>query len=94
MGELRNNGRQLEKDLFLNYKLLKEYRKKGAGAAFIFNYSSNFQACQLETFKDALHSIVKELRDVHNYQIKQKLFGGKLNIYVEEINHPAPSTDG
>ena len=87
--ELRNDGRQLEKDIFNNYKLQKEYRKKGAGAAFVFSYCSNLQACDKENFLDTLLSSVKELKDVHNFQIKQKLFGGKLHIYVEEIDHPA-----
>lgn len=89
MEGLRATGRQMEKEIFQNYKLLDEYRKKGAAAAFIFSYSSNLQACEETSFGDVLSSIVKELKDFHRFQIKQKLFGGKLNIYVEEIEHPA-----
>jgi hypothetical protein len=88
LSELQNHGRELEKELFVNYKLLKEYRKKGAGAAFIFSYSSNLQVCNHANFQDAVNSIIKELKDMNHFQIKQKLFGGKLNIFVEEIHHP------
>jgi hypothetical protein len=55
----------------------------------VFSYSSDLLACYVEGFKDALFSTVKDIKDMHNYQIRQKLFGGKLNIYVEEIEHPA-----
>lgn len=87
--DLSGKGRQIEKNLFHSYKLLKEYRKKGSGAAFIFSYSSDLLACYVEDFKDALSATIKDLQDMHNFQIRQKLFGGKLNIFVEETEHPA-----
>lgn len=42
-------------------------------------------------FGEALRAVVKELQDVHRYQIQQKLQGGKLQIYSEEVDAPGIS---
>lgn len=90
MEDLRVAGRRLEGELLVTRKLLKEYEKKGVSAAFVFSYSSNLQAvCGREDFEDALASIMKEVRDARHYEISQRLYGGRLNIFVEEIRHPA-----
>ena len=39
-------------------------------------------------FKDALDSIIKELNDVHRYQVTQKLCGSRLNIHIAEADEP------
>ena len=41
-------------------------------------------------FGDALQAVVKELTDLHRYQVTQKLGGGRLNIQVEEAADPKP----
>ena len=70
-------------------KYLDAYKKNSISAAVLFNYSSNIQvAVHKDDFNDALNSIIKEISDAHRYQINQKLFGGKLNIFIEEISHP------
>ncbi|NIO03985.1 MAG: hypothetical protein GTN74_05040 [Proteobacteria bacterium] len=87
--DLRTAGKRLEGELITTGRLLREYEKKGASAAFVFSYSSNLQAvCGREGFDDALTSIMKEIRDAHHFEISQRLQGGRLNIYVEEIRYP------
>lgn len=65
-----------------------EYLRKATACAVLFSCCSNLQvAHDRDDFADALRSVIKELRDAHHYQIKQKL-GTKLQVYVEEIDGP------
>lgn len=69
--------------------LQKEYERKGSAASFVFSISSNVQvAATPDAFRDAVVSIVKELTDLHRYQVSQKLGGGRLNIHVAEVEEP------
>lgn len=75
--------------LTLFENLQKEYQNKGSAACYSFSFSSNLQAVDnLYDFKDAILSVVKELQDIHRYQVSQKLNGGKLNIHVQEAKEP------
>ena len=72
--------------------LEKEYRRNGQATCLLFTVCSNLQIVRERTeFGDALRAVVKELQDVHRYQIQQKLQGGKLQIYSEEIEAPGVS---
>ena len=58
----------------------------------LFSCCSNVQAARNRAdFADALAAVVKELLDVHLYQIQQKFQGGRLQIYIDEINAPGIS---
>jgi hypothetical protein len=75
-----------ESDLFNN--LQKEYQRKGSAACFNFSLSSNIQMAESPPeFRDALASIIKEIRDAHRYQVSQKLCG-RLNINITEADEP------
>jgi hypothetical protein len=69
-------------------KLAREYDRKAVSVAYVFSYSSNLQATQRENFTDTLLSVIREVRNYHRYEVMQKLQGGKLQIYVEEVTHP------
>jgi hypothetical protein len=69
-------------------KLAREYDKKAVSVAYVFSYSSNLQATRRENFTDTLLSVIREVRNYHRYEVMQKLQGGKLQIYVEEVTHP------
>ena len=69
-------------------KLAREYERKAVSVSYVFSYSSNLQAVQRENFAAGLASVVKEVRDAHQYEIRQKLQGGRLQIFVEEVTHP------
>lgn len=73
-------------NLFNN--LQKEYQRKGSAACFNFSLNSNIQMAEspLE-FRDALASIIKEIKDAHRYQVSQKLCG-RLNINITEVDEP------
>jgi hypothetical protein len=68
--------------------LQKEYQRKGSAACFNFSLNSNIHMAEspLE-FRDALVSIIKELKDAHRYQVSQKLCG-RLNINIAEVEEP------
>jgi len=69
-----------------------QYMQKAEGTCLVFSLCSNLQiANNSQDFEDALYGVVKELQDTHNYEIRQKLQGGKLQIFVEEIDAPALS---
>jgi len=73
-------------DLFNN--LQKEYQRKGSAACFNFSLSSNVQMAESPPeFRDALASIIKEIKDAHRYQVSQKLCG-RLNINITEADEP------
>lgn len=75
--------------LTLFENLQREYQNKGSAACYSFSFSSNLQAVDNPyDFKDAVSSIVKELQDIHRYQVSQKLNGGRLNIHIEEAKEP------
>lgn len=70
--------------------LQREYERKGSAAVYTFSISSNLQMVEeAPRFVDALRSVVKEVRDLHRYQVTQKLGGGRLNIQVAEAKEPA-----
>jgi len=70
--------------------LQREYQQKGSAAAYSLGISSNLQIAQDPAhFHDALRAVVKELIDLHRYQVTQKLGGGRLNIQVAEATEPA-----
>jgi len=75
--------------LSLLENLQREYQNKGSAACYSFSFSSNLQAVDsISEFKDAILSIVKELQDLHRYQVSQKLNGGRLNIHIEQAKEP------
>lgn len=69
--------------------LQREYRHKGSAAVYTFSISSNLQvAGDPGEFRDRLRSVVRELTDMHRYEVMQKLGGGRLNIQVAEATEP------
>lgn len=80
--------RQQER-LGLLHHLQREYQRKGSAAVYSFCISSNLQFVEdAASFRDALRAVVKELSDLHRYQVVQKLDGGRLNIKVAEAQEP------
>jgi hypothetical protein len=70
--------------------LQREFERKGSAAVYGFSISSNLQTARgPQEFLPALQSAVRELADLHRYQIVQKLQGGRLNIHVIEAREPA-----
>lgn len=62
---------------------------KGSAASLVFSLHSNTHMTQSpQKCADAISNVVKELTDVHRYQVRQKLNGGRLKIYVEEAKEP------
>ncbi|RKY10511.1 MAG: hypothetical protein DRP56_00780 [Planctomycetota bacterium] len=69
--------------------LQKEYERNCSAACFLFSLCSNSHVITTPNeFRDALSSIVKEMADMHRYQVTQKLRGGRLNIHVVESDEP------
>ena len=69
--------------------LQKEYERNCSAACFVFSLCSNSHVITTPNeFRDALASIVKEMADMHRYQVTQKLCGGRLNIHVVESDEP------
>lgn len=84
--------RRLSDRLAAEQHLEKEYLQKGAATCLLFGCCSNVQVAGCATeFDDVLRAVVKELRDVHQYQMQQKFQGGKLQIYIEEVDAPGVS---
>jgi hypothetical protein len=84
---------QLDRDLQrldLLQHLQREYQRKGSAAVYTFTISSNIQFAEdAPRFRDVLRIVVKDLDDMHRYQVSQKLCGGRLNIQVAEAQQPA-----
>lgn len=90
--KLRAQKKMLSQQLAVQKHLENQYMHKGEATCLLFACCSNIQiAREKEDFADATHSIVKELQDIHKYQIQQKLQGGKLQIYIDEVDSPAIS---
>lgn len=69
--------------------LQREYEREGSAASLSFSIHSNLQvSASAGEFRDALQSIVKELIDLHRYQVTQKLGAGRLNIHIVEADEP------
>jgi predicted transcriptional regulator len=86
--QLSVEGKRIQGELLATRRLLEEYGKKGIATAFVFTHSSNLHGVLgRDDFRDALASAIKEVRDAHHYEIRQKL-GGRLQIFVEEMRHP------
>lgn len=87
--DLETKKRETKDRLELFKHLQSEYEHRGSAATFSFSINSNVQmATSPQEFRDALTSIIKELTDLHRYQVSQKLNGGRLNIHVEEAHLP------
>ena len=78
-----------KKKLSIFNNLQKEYERNCSAASFVFSLCSNSHVITTPNeFHDALASIVKEMADMHRYQVTQKLCGGRLNIHVVEADEP------
>ena len=76
----------------LQRHLEQEYLNTAQASCLLFVVCSNIQIVrELTEFGDAVAAVVKELKDVHRYQIQQKLQGGKLQIYCDEVDAPGVS---
>ena len=81
------NDKKEKLRLFNN--LQKEYERNCSAGCFLFSLCSNSHVITTpDEFRDALVSIVKEMADMHRYQVTQKLCGGRLNIHVDEADEP------
>ena len=90
--KLRIEKRTINKKLITHEHLKRQYLKKGQGTALLFTTCSNIQVIKNEVeFLDAIHSIMRQLENIEKFELKQKLMGGKLRIYIEPINQPAIS---
>jgi len=88
--QLQDQIERQQQRLSLFQHLQREYERKGSAAAYSFSINSNIQCVENPPqFQDALRAIVKELNDMHRYQVTQKLGGGRLNIQVAEAKEPA-----
>lgn len=86
-----NRAKQIEFNIALTRKLQQEYINKGSAASFIFSISSNLHATNMDNLAEAgdiIANIVKELKELDSYQIRQKLSYGKFNIPIEEVSEP------
>ena len=87
--DLKDDARQTRERLEIFEHLQRGYERNGSAATFSFSISSNVQlATSPAEFRDGLNSVVKELIDLHRYQITQKLNGGRLNIHIDEAQSP------
>jgi hypothetical protein len=87
---LKEDVVQKKRKLTLFENLQREYQSKGSASCYSFSFSSNLQVVESTyEFKDAVLSIIKELQDLHRYQVSQKLNGGRLNIHIKEAKEPA-----
>jgi hypothetical protein len=87
---LRENVERERQRLGLLQHLQREYQRKGSAAVYTFGVSSNLQVVRdTSQFRDAIRAVVKELVDLHRYQVTQKLGGGRLNVQVAEATEPA-----
>lgn len=90
MDQLKNQLESQRQRLRLLQHLQREYEQKGSAASYSFSINSNIQFAEdAPRFGDALAAVVKELMDMHRYQVTQKLGGGRLNIQVAEAKEPA-----
>ena len=86
---LKEQAIEQKKQLSLYNNLQREYLEKGSASTLVFSLSSNIHVTDSPMdFDDAVKSVVKELRDMHRFEVTQKLCGGKLNIHVSEANEP------
>jgi len=86
---LQNERKQTAARLQAEQCIEKEYLRKGAATVVQFNISSNIQVAEEQAeFRDAVQAVVKELWDVDRFQIRQKLQGGRLQIFLEEVDAP------
>lgn len=89
MTKARAEAKVVHDQLTAQKRLEEQYLRKAEATCLLFGCCSNIQAARgPDEFLDALRSVVKELQDAHRYQIQQKLQGGKLQIFVEEMTAP------
>jgi len=86
---LRKEEKRVGQQLALHNHLRNQYRQKAEAVSLVFTICSNIQIAKgSPEFSNALFSVVKEISDVDRYQIRQKLQGGKLRVYIEEYDSP------
>ena len=89
---LQMEEKRVGQQLTLHNRLRSQYRQKAEAVSLVFTICSNIQvAKEVAGFANALFSVVKEIDDINRYQIRQKLQGGKLKVYVEEYDSPGVS---
>lgn len=90
MNQLQRQIDSTQRRLSLLQHLQREYQEKGSAASYCFSISSNVLFAEDSSgFRDALMAVVKELSDLHRFQVTQKLSGGRLQIQIGEAKEPA-----
>ncbi len=90
--DLRRNARETRERLSAQGQLEREYRGKSNALCLLFTICSNIQIVRdADSVQDALSSVTKEIVDLDRFQVRQKLEGGSLRIYVEASPAPAVS---
>lgn len=84
--DLADQGKKLERELRETHELINRWTRKGVGTVLAFGYSSELQFLRQQM--PPIEKAIEDVERVDKYQIKQKLEGGRYNIYVEELTYP------
>ena len=88
IAQLEEREKALTQQVAMQSQLEHEYLRKAEGVCIMFTVCSDIQIARGPAeFTDALFYVVKEINDIHRYQIRQKL-GGTLRVYAEEYDSP------
>ena len=83
-------GKRLGRYAGVAEALMKEYGKHGSAVSVVICVGTDCHWANSEgEFRDAFAAIIKELEDLHQFQVRQKLSHGKFQIPVMESTDPS-----
>ena len=86
--QLTDRLQELQQKLTNDVAWIKAYEENGNASALFFRYATVPYIAHENNFADVLNAVQKDIIDTDRHEIRQKLQGGKLQIFIKEVQHP------
>ena len=69
-------------------ELIAHYAKHGRATVLAFGYSTPLFRTQAPSLSQTVQAVIDDLMNTHQRSVRQKLEGGQLKVYIEELRFP------
>jgi len=85
---LRSEMQSLRERLTGLHEMMAQYREHGRASALAFGYSSPVFCCEPQSLAATVDAVVDDVMNTHHTSVRQKLEGGQLQVFIEELSFP------
>lgn len=87
--DLRLQVDSLSSTIALHHELVAAYKKQGRATLLAFGYATPLYDCTPDSLEATIDAVIADAMNTHHKSIRQKLEGGQLQIYIDELRFPS-----